>query len=130
MIAVDTNVVVRFLTNDDHAQAARARALLRDNPIFLAKTVLLESEWVLRSGYGFAPEAIAAAFRGLLGLPGVAVEDPPAIRQAMDWYGRGFDFADALHLASSAGATGFATFDKALARRLRALDDLPAAVEP
>lgn len=130
MIAIDTNVVIRFLTRDDRSQAERARALLRGEAVFVSKTVLLESEWVLRGGYGFAPSAIAKAFRGLLGLPGVAVEDRPAVHQAMTWYERGIDYADALHLAGGAAAGRFATFDKALRRQARKLEDAPAVVEP
>jgi predicted nucleic-acid-binding protein len=130
MIAIDTNVVVRFLTRDDPAQAVRAKALLLAEPVFLSKTVLLESECVLRSGYRVAPDAIAAAFRSLLGLPGATVEDPPAVAQALAWYDAGADFADALHLASSGPAARFATFDEGLLRRAKALLQAPAVVEP
>lgn len=59
MVAVDTNVVVRLLTNDHAAQAKRAVALFRANPIFVAKSVLLETEWVLRYSYGAAAERFA-----------------------------------------------------------------------
>ncbi len=53
MLAVDTNVVVRFLTGDEPAQAARARAIFQRETVFLGKTVLVETEWVLRSLYRF-----------------------------------------------------------------------------
>jgi predicted nucleic-acid-binding protein len=129
MIAIDTNVVVRFLTRDDPTQAGRARALLLAEPVFLSKTVLLESEWVLRSGYRLARDAIATAFRSLLGLPGATVEDPPAVAQALAWYDNGLDFADALHLASSGPADRFATFDEMLVRRAKALPQAPIVVE-
>jgi len=56
MIAVDTNVLVRFLVRDDRKQAARAAALLRSSSVWISKNVLLETEWVLRSLYGFSPE--------------------------------------------------------------------------
>jgi len=130
MIALDTNVVVRLLTADHPRQAARARALVEAGPVFLAKTVMLESEWVLRSGYGFAEGAIAAAFRALLGLPEVTIEDPRVLARALDWYESGLDFADALHLASSEAAESFATFDKSLVRRTKRLADAPRVVEP
>lgn len=55
MVAVDTNVLVRLLVNDDARQARRARALFEREEIFISPTVLLESEWVLRSAYGLAP---------------------------------------------------------------------------
>ena len=62
MLAVDTNVVVRFLVdNDDAAQHKRAVALFQTHSIWFCKTVLLESEWVLRSAFGFAEKDIASA---------------------------------------------------------------------
>ncbi len=68
MTAVDTNVVVRLLTEDDAKQAATARSLFASGPIWIAKTVLLEAGWVLRSLYGFEERAIRDAFTKLLGL--------------------------------------------------------------
>ena len=52
MRAVDTNVVVRYLTGDQPEQAARAREVFRAGQVFVSTTVLLESDWVLRSVYG------------------------------------------------------------------------------
>lgn len=130
MIAVDTNVIVRLLVADDRPQADQAEALFRKGTVLIPKTVLVEAEWVLRAAYRFSPGEIAAGLRRLLGLPGVAAEDPAAIERALDWYGRGMDFADALHLASSARAGGFATFDRRLARRAKALTTSPGVVEP
>jgi predicted nucleic acid-binding protein len=66
----------------------------------------------------------------VLGLPRVVVEDPPAVRRATLWYARGLDFADAMHVASSRAAKRFATFDKALIERARALDAPPPVAEP
>ena len=48
MLAVDTNVVVRFLTGDEPAQAERARSIFEREAVLLLKTVMLETEWVLR----------------------------------------------------------------------------------
>jgi predicted nucleic-acid-binding protein len=117
VIALDTNVLVRLLTRDDEQAALLAADLVRENPVFVCKTVLLETEWVLRSGYAFAPDAIRGAFVSLFGLPSLEVEDRPAILAALASYGEGIDFADALHLASSNGADGFATFDRDFAKR-------------
>jgi len=63
--AIDTNIVVRLLTADDAEQAKAARGLVEAGDIFLGVTVLLEAEWVLRAGYGFAPAQIVAALRGM-----------------------------------------------------------------
>jgi predicted nucleic-acid-binding protein len=125
MLAVDTNVVVRYLVRDDPAQTAKADKLFHSQPILLLKTVLLETEWVLRYRYKFDRQAIAAALRALVGLPDVHLEDAPLVVQAFDWFRGGMDFADAMHLAGSGTANRFATFDRALAtsaRRLRATD--------
>jgi predicted nucleic-acid-binding protein len=119
VIALDTNVVVRFLVNDDPAQFRRARALIGHGDIFIAATVLLETEWVLRAGYGFRPSDIRRFLRALLGLPGVATNDPARIARALDAYEAGLDFADALHIALSDRADAFATFDGRLIRRGR-----------
>ena len=117
MIAVDTNVVVRLLTKDDPAQAARAADLLARERVLVPKTVLLETEWVLRYSYELPPSVVLAAFRKLLGLPQVAAEDATAIARALELYEGGMDFADALHLASARDTTAFATFDTRLAKR-------------
>lgn len=117
MIAIDTNVVVRLLTNDDPAQAARAADLLARERVLVPKTVLLETEWVLRYSYELPPSVVLAAFRKLLGLPQVAAEDATAISRALELYEGGMDFADALHLAAARDATAFATFDTRLAKR-------------
>lgn len=114
--AIDTNVVVRFLVADDKDQAKAARAVIEAGEIFIARTVLLESEWVLRSGYDFAPLHISTALRGLAGLPGVTVEEPAVLARALEWMESGMDFADALHLAKAEGCTAFLSFDRKLAK--------------
>jgi len=119
MIAVDTNVLVRFLVRDDAGQATRAAELIRSGEIWISKTVLLETEGVLRSLYDFAPQALAGALRALAGLGTVRLEDPGVVAKALDWFERGLDFADALHLASAGNARQFATFDRKLARQAR-----------
>jgi predicted nucleic-acid-binding protein len=111
MIAVDTNLLVRILTNDDPVQARRAVKILESDNIYIPKTVLLETEWVLRHAYEIGRSNIIIGFQKLLGLPNVNVEDPDSIYQAISWYENKFDFADALHLASSRRCISFATFD-------------------
>jgi predicted nucleic-acid-binding protein len=127
MVAVDTNILVRFLVRDEPKQAARAATLIEGDPVWISKTVLLETEWVLHSLYSFAPEAVAAAFRALGGLPTVSIEDEPAVAKALDWFKAGVDFADALHLASAGTAKQFVTFDRKLANRAKNLET-PAVI--
>ncbi|MGH6903807.1 MAG: type II toxin-antitoxin system VapC family toxin [Geminicoccaceae bacterium] len=130
MIAVDTNVLVRYLVEDDVAQTDRAEAVLRSGAVLVPNTVLLETAWVLRTGYRFNRAAIVAGITKLLGLPGVQAEDRAIVGRALDWYGRGLDFAHALHLASSGRADAFATFDRALRRKVRAIPGTVPVVAP
>jgi predicted nucleic-acid-binding protein len=112
MHAVDTNVLVRLLTGDDAAQARRATALFRKESIYIPKTVLLETEWVLRRLYRLDHTTVVSSFRKVSGLGNVELEQPLVIAQALQWCEDGMDFADALHLASSHSASKFATFDE------------------
>ena len=121
MIAVDTNLLIRLLTKDDPAQAKRAARIMESHEIFIPKTVMLETEWVLRHAYEIRKENIINGFQKILGLPNVHVEDQQTVFQAISWYGSGLDFADALHLASSMKTDGFMTFDKALIKKARKL---------
>jgi predicted nucleic-acid-binding protein len=125
--AIDTNVVVRFLTGDDPAQAARARGLIEAGDIFVATSVLLETEWVLRSGYGLATERIVPAMRAFAGLAGVTLEDPQLAARALDWAEQGLDFADALHLVRAEGCSAFMSFDRKLAKAAARLSAVAVA---
>ena len=111
MHAVDTNVLVRLLTGDDVEQTKRVAALFKKEAIFIPKTVLLETEWVLRRLYGLERKAMVSAFRKVSGLANVEIENPLVVTQALQWCDDGMDFADALHLASSRAGAKFATFD-------------------
>ncbi|MCY4515008.1 MAG: type II toxin-antitoxin system VapC family toxin [Candidatus Tectomicrobia bacterium] len=112
MRAIDTNVVIRYLIGDDPEQAARARTTVDAGEVFVSTTVLLESEWVLRSVYGFLADEVAAALRAFSGLPGVSVENPALLLEALDLTERGMDFADALHLGAAASCEVMLTFDR------------------
>lgn len=125
MNALDTSVLARFFIDDpDDAQAARQRpaavAALTERS-FIAVTVLLEFEWVMRGHYELARDDISRVFRALMGIEHVTVEDRDAVLVALEGFDRGLDFADALHLARSVRASGFLTFDQRLARRAKGL---------
>jgi predicted nucleic-acid-binding protein len=83
MTAVDTNLVVRLLTGDDVEQAAAAKSLLAAEPIWIAKTVLLKTGWVLRSVYGLSEDAVRDALGKLLGLKNVHAEDERTVAAAL-----------------------------------------------
>jgi predicted nucleic-acid-binding protein len=127
---VDTNIVVRVLVADEPIQTRRAQAALGQGDVLILKTVVLESEWVLRSLYRLGPRRIASILRGLFGMPAISVEDAPAVHRALDWLEAGMELADALHLAAPPPGATFLTFDRALIRRAQTLPDAPPVAEP
>src|ERR1017187_6187178 len=117
MIAVDTNVVVRLLTEDHPEQTAAARALFAAGPIWIAKTVLLETRWVLRRLCGLDESTIRDAFTRLLGFENVHAEDEGSVVAALALTAHGIDFADALHLSSRPAGAALVSFDRSFVRR-------------
>lgn len=85
MLAVDTNIIVRYLTADHPEQFVKAKGLIDGEDIFICTTVLLETECVLRRGYRFSSEQIIAALTAFAGLPRVTLEDP--LRLPRHWAG-------------------------------------------
>jgi len=120
MLAIDTNVVVRYLVGDEVKQAARARALIDRSDVFVTTTVLLQSEWVLRSVYGFEAARLAQALTAFAGLPHVTLENPALAANALQWMKAGLDFADALHLASAEDCEAFVSFDASFVKAAKA----------
>lgn len=112
MRAIDTNIVVRYLTGDDPGQAEKAKKVIGAGDVFVGTTVFLESEWVLRSVYGFSGSDVASALRAFAGLPTIEAESPALLAEALDRMERGMDFADALHLGSAAGCEAMLSFDR------------------
>lgn len=127
MLAVDTNVVVRYLTGDDPEQSAKARDLFLSTPVWISTTVLLETAWVLRKALGYRPDQIAWSFRLMAGRSTVTLQSPDIIAQALARTGA-LEFADAVHLAEAqaAGLEAMATFDRDFIRKAGA--DSPVTV--
>ena len=124
MAALDTNVLVRFLVQDDAAQGNAASRLIEDagrtdSPLFVSTTVLLELVWVLRSAFGFDKSAVSRTLHGLLGATELEIESEAALEFALMLYeGSAADFADCLHVALAAdrAKSPMWTFDKAASR--------------
>ena len=133
MIAIDTNVLLRYLLHDDEAQAARADAVFDAGAtVLIADVVLAETVWTLAGRrYRLTGAELAAAVEGLFGEPNVRFEDDRAVWRALQAYrsmqdeagpARGAGFADALIVfkalkaASDAGEALEAvyTFDAAM----------------
>lgn len=129
MRAVDTNVVIRYLTGDDQVQAVKAKAVFDAGGIFISTTVLLETEWVLRSGYGFKADEISTALRALAGLPDIHLESPSLLHEALDRVANGMDFADALHLGAASQCEALLTFDRRFIAAA-AMDPSASVTEP
>jgi predicted nucleic acid-binding protein len=126
MIALGTNVLARYLLDDEPRQSAAARRLLSraDQSFWVPITVLLELAWVLKSR-GVPREAMLEAMRALAGLGNVHLQSPEIVSAALQFAEGGIDVADAIHLALSAKAERFASFDAQLARQARKLATTP-----
>ena len=130
MTALDTNVIVRLIVRDDAEQAARAAALVRGAPCWVPKSVILETEWVLRAAYRYTPDQVCEAFEALTAMVNIELDEPEAVTSAVLWHRAGLDFAEALHLAASQSCERFATFDARLRSAASRLKSRATAVEP
>lgn len=119
MLSVDTNIIIRLLTADDPRQFRAAEELFAAGPVWVSKTVLLETEWVLRDNYRLEAAGIYGALFKLLALENTYVEDRPSVLAALSLAERGIDFADALHLSSRPEGAEFLTFDRKFVRRAK-----------
>ena len=130
MIALDTNVLARYLLADEPTQFAAAQRLMSGTELCTAPlTVLLELVWVLESR-ALARIDITAGLRALLGLAHFKPQQAPLLAQSLAWYEQGLDFADALHLAQCRDADSFASFDVRLGQRAGKLSTQPPVVKP
>lgn len=125
MIALDTNVVVRYLAQDDARQSAAASRLIEGtldtaNRGFISLVTLLETVWVMESRYGAEPSTVAAILTDLIDAASLEVQDAPAVRAAALRYTRGgVDLHDCLIVAlANERKARVMTFDAKAARRL------------
>ncbi len=128
MIALDTNVLVRYLVEDDPEQAQAARALLEglstERPGFICREVTIELVSVLERAYRFARAQIAFVLEELVSTEGLVVETADDVaRAALGYRGGGAGFSNLMILAAAerAGAGPLYTFDSALARLEKAV---------
>lgn len=119
MITLDTNLLIRFATHDHLEQAKKAVDLIEGNPVYVPVTVLLETEWVLRSRYQYQTGDFVALVEFLLAQEQIVLEDNDAISSAINAHGAGMDFADALLCARA--KTPISTFDQKLCKQAKAL---------
>jgi predicted nucleic-acid-binding protein len=124
VIGLDTNVIVRYVTQDDVRQSAAAsrlfeRVLTTERPGFVGLVTLCELAWVLADCYDAGKARIAAVIQGLLGSRQVIVEDAEVVWKALrTWDKSSADFSDALlgQVLRARGCEKVVTFDKAAAK--------------
>ena len=123
MIALDTNVLVRYLVHDDARQAETARRLLEgftaERPGFVCREVTIELVWVLRRAYGFSRDRIATLLEDLTATEGLELEAADDVARAASGYRRGgAGFSDLMIVAAARreGAEALSTFDRKVAR--------------
>ena len=123
MIALDTNVLVRYLVDDDAEQAEAARALMdrltSEQPGFVCREVMLELVWVLRHTYGHSADRIAAVLEELVATDVLVIEVAADVARSAVRYRRGVaDFPDLMIAAAAerSGACPLYTFDRKAAR--------------
>ena len=120
MTALDTNVLVRYLTQDDEAQFNKVLKMLNRKRVtfFVCDLVLAETDWVLRSLYDWSGADVADAFARLATIHNLAFENEARLRSSLKGLREGADLADELIVRScrDMGAKGFATFDNKIIR--------------
>ncbi|MGH8469687.1 MAG: PIN domain-containing protein [Gammaproteobacteria bacterium] len=120
MIGIDTNVLVRYIAQDDDAQASRATAFIENEcsastPGFVGHVVLVEVVWVSESCYGAARDEIVEIVRRILSIKQLVVQDADTAWKALRLFEAGTaDFADYVieRSAKAAGCKLTVTFDK------------------
>jgi predicted nucleic-acid-binding protein len=124
MPALDTNALVRYVVQDDVAQLAAAKRLIRKcvsdgQTLFVPVTVTLEFEWVLRASFEYTKDDVMQVLSSLFSAAELTFESERALEVALQLYREGSaDFADCLHvaLAAPAGELPLWTFDKRAAK--------------
>jgi predicted nucleic-acid-binding protein len=129
MTALDTNVLVRYLAQDDDAQFQKVLQMLnrKEAAFFVCDLVLVETDWVLRSLYDWTGGEVADAFARLTTIHNLAFENETRLRASLKALREGADLADELIIRSCRDqrAKAFATFDKGIIRRHKPFASLP-----
>lgn len=126
MIGLDTNVLVRYITQDDNKQAALATALIENlddaSPGFVTLVTAVELSWVLESAYNFTRQQFAEVMQTLMAIDAIKLDRAAVVASAVRMYAASkADFSDCLieRLCASAGCERTMTFDKAAAKMAR-----------
>ncbi len=120
MIAIDTNILVRYYINDDHTQHKKAKRFIDENDVFINNIVILETFWVLTSLYQLSRGKTGEIFDHLKRLSNVRFENETVLARALvEYRDNGCDFADAmLGLLNRYYGYDTASFDRAAGKSL------------
>ncbi len=126
---VDTNLFIRYLTNDDPAKAGRVESLLKDAAagkvrLVTAEMVIAEVVWVLESSYGLKSSDVAPLVRGILATSGLDVLNAPLVARALEHFeSRNIDFIDGYIAAvmEKQGITELYSFDRKHVSRIQSI---------
>jgi predicted nucleic-acid-binding protein len=124
MLGIDTNVLVRLLVSDNLGQTRRARKLIErtrmdEEPVLVSVLVVMETEWVLRSRYGFDRAGVHSVFRRMLQARELSFDNEAVLEEALfNWEDSTCGFADCLIAAHQRrlGCRATATFDSKATR--------------
>jgi predicted nucleic-acid-binding protein len=127
---VDTNLFIRYLTNDDPAKADRVEKLLDDAArgdiaLLTTEMVMAEVVWVLESAYGLKSSDVAPLIRGILATPGLEVINGPLVSRGLEFYEtHNIDFIDGYIAAvmEKQGITELYSFDRKHVSRLKTIN--------
>ncbi|MDB6119982.1 MAG: putative nucleic-acid-binding protein contains domain [Verrucomicrobiaceae bacterium] len=121
MTGLDTNVLVRYLAQDDETQLRAVLGLLlkKGATFFVPDLVIIEADWVLTSLYEWTPDEVAESFGRLLTVHNLVFEDEGRIRGALRAVRQGADLSDELivNRCGEMGCKTVASFDKGMAKR-------------
>jgi len=129
MTGLDTNVLVRYLVQDDETQLRAVLNLLlkKKATFFVPDLVLVEANWMLTSLYHWTVEEVADGFARLLTIQNLLFEDEGRIRSALRAMRQGADLSDELIVdrCRDMGCKSVATFDQGMAKRHRGVAEIP-----
>ena len=123
MIGLDTNVLVRYITQDDAKQSALVNSIIDSldelSPGYVTLVTVVELNWVLESGYGVTRQQSVEVMQTLMSLDTIKIDRVAVVASAVRMYASNkADFSDCLiqRLSASAGCEKTLTFDKAAAK--------------
>jgi predicted nucleic-acid-binding protein len=128
--AVDTNVLVRALVEDGTEQTERVVRRFVSEDIFVPVSVVLETEWVLRSHLRLDRSTVNFLLTTIAGVHRIELENRGALLKALEAHRNGLDLADAVHLYCSGHCDALYTFDADFRRRAAALDAAMPVIAP